>query len=115
MREDIFSWRVKEGTAATEELFIPPQFDVDGRAWVQTEAKRKTAEATVKVTKPGGSLDVPSVTPVLAGTGKICIKHKDFPDITSDVTYFYGLKERHAVMYPLQVSRSTRFTDTSDG
>ena len=104
MKEEIFAWRVKEGTAA-EELFVQPQFDESGRAFVevchqgvkrymnvffdQTEGRRKTAKATVKVTKPG--------------TGKLSIKHRDFPHITSDITYFFGLKERHVLLYPLQV------------
>ena len=55
----------------------------------QTEGRRKTAKATVKVTKPG--------------TGKLAIKHKDYPHIVSDITYFFGLKERHVLLYPLQV------------
>ena len=41
--------------------------------------------------------------PAPSGTGKILIKHKNYPDITSDITYFFGLKERHAILYPLQV------------
>jgi small subunit ribosomal protein S9 len=53
VKEDIFAWRVKEGTAATQQLFIPPQFDETGRAWVQFVGMRKTSLATVKVTKPG--------------------------------------------------------------
>jgi len=97
VKEDIFAWRVNEGTAATQQLFITPQFDEDGRAWVSFEGRRKTAEAQVKVTKPG--------------TGKITIKHRDYPDIRSDITYFYGLKERHAIMYPLQFSKMLGLVD----
>ena len=37
------------------------------------------------------------------GTGKLAIKHKDYPHIVSDITYFFGLKERHVLLYPLQV------------
>lgn len=55
----------------------------------QVEGRRKTAKAKVKVTKPG--------------TGKLTIKHRDFPHIISDITYFFGLKERHVLLYPLQV------------
>ena len=106
VKEEIFAWRVKEGTAA-EELFVEPQFDEFGRAFVevcpshfnnwmclnlflfQMEGRRKTAKAKVKVTKPG--------------TGKLVIKHRDFPHIISDITYFFGLKERHVLLYPLQV------------
>ena len=47
--------QVKEGTSATQELFSPPSFDPSGRAWVETEGRRKTAKATVRVTKPGSS------------------------------------------------------------
>ena len=62
----------------------------------QTEGRRKTAKATVKVTKPG--------------TGKLVIKHKDYPHIASDITYFFGLKERHVLLYPLQVKLGLRCT-----
>ena len=34
VKDEIFAWRVKEGTAA-EELFVEPQFDENGRAFVQ--------------------------------------------------------------------------------
>ena len=34
MKDEIFAWRVKEGTAA-EELFVQPQFDEAGRAFVE--------------------------------------------------------------------------------
>lgn len=95
--EDIFSWRVKEGTSATEELFTPPSFDPSGRAWVETEGRRKTAKATVRVIKPG--------------TGKVQIKHKNFPDITSDITYFFGLKDRHAILFPLQFTKMLGLVD----
>lgn len=97
VKEDIFSWRVKEGTAATQQLFIPPQFDEDGRAWVQFEGKRKTSEAIVKVTKPG--------------TGKVVIKHRSYPHLTSDITYFHGLKERHQIMFPLQFCKMLGLVD----
>jgi len=97
VKEDIFAWRVKEGTAATEQLFIPPQYNEAGRAWVQFEGRRKSSQATVKVTKPG--------------TGKVLIKHRDYPHLASDITYFYGLKERHALLYPLQFSKMLGLVD----
>ena len=34
VKEEIFAWRVREGTAA-EELFVEPQFDESGRAFVE--------------------------------------------------------------------------------
>ena len=97
--------KVKEGTSATEELFSPPSFDPSGRAWVETEGRRKTAKATVRVTKPGRDPHYhhPRLDLAPSGTGKVMIKHKNHPDITSDITYFFGLKDRHAILYPLQV------------
>lgn len=97
VKDDIFAWRVNEGTTATQQLFVTPQFDESGRAWVQFEGRRKTSQATVKVTKPG--------------TGKVSIKHLDYPSIRSDITYFFGLKERHAVMFPLQFSKMLGLVD----
>jgi len=96
VKDELFAWRVKEGTAA-EELFVQPQFDETGRAFVEAEGRRKTAHAKVKVTKPG--------------TGKLAIKHKDYPHIVSDITYFFGLKERHVLLYPLQVTKMLGLVD----
>ena len=47
--------------------------------------------AKVRVTKPG--------------TGKFSVTHIDYPDVTNDITYFFSFKERHQVMYPLQVGQ----------
>ena len=47
------------------------------------EGRRKTAKAKVKVTKPG--------------TGKLVIKHKDFPHIVNDITYFFGQTQDSAL------------------
>jgi hypothetical protein len=38
------------------------------------------------------------------GTGKFSVTHIDYPEVTSDITYFFSFKERHQVMYPLQVN-----------
>merc|ERR1712109_414423 len=57
VKDELFAWRVKEGTAA-EELFIQPQFDETGRAFVEAEGRRKTAHAKVKVTKMLGLVDI---------------------------------------------------------
>merc|ERR1712156_986515 len=40
VKDELFAWRVKEGTAA-EELFVQPQFDETGRAFVEAEGRRK--------------------------------------------------------------------------
>jgi len=97
VREDIWQWRMEEGTVATTQLFLPPQFDDSGRAWVECEGRRKTARATVRVTKPGA--------------GRVAIRHADFPHLLNDITYFYGLKDRHAVLYPLQVTKMLNLVD----
>lgn len=99
VRDDIFALRVREGTQAQEQLFIPPTYDEAGRAVVEFQGRRRTSHARVQLTKPG--------------TGKVSIRHKDFPHITSDITYFYGLKERHAIMYPLQFSKMLGLVDLS--
>jgi small subunit ribosomal protein S9 len=88
---------VRETTAATEQLFIPPQFDDSGRAWVECEGRRKTAVATVRVTKPG--------------SGQLAIKHRNYPHLVSDITYFLGLKERHVLLYPLQFTKMLGLVD----
>ena len=39
------------------------------------------------------------------GTGKFRIRHIDYPEHEQDITYFFGLKERLQVMYPLQFAK----------
>ena len=53
VRDDIFSWRVKEEDSAAGKDFVTPQFDEKGRAWVEVEGRRKTSRATVRISKPG--------------------------------------------------------------
>ncbi len=57
------------------------------------KGQRKSSLAKVRVTKPG--------------TGKFSVTHIDFPEVTNDITYFFSIKERHQVMYPLQVKLET--------
>jgi len=99
VKEDIFRWRVKEKISAGQQDFITPKFDEKGRACVEFEGRRKTATATVKITKPG--------------TGLVEITHKDYPDLVYDITYFWGLKERHQLMFPLQFTKLLGLVDLS--
>ena len=39
------------------------------------------------------------------GTGQVKIVHADYPEIESDIRYFFSLNERHIVMYPLQFTK----------
>lgn len=98
VRDDIFKWRVTEGTLATQQQFITPVFDDEGRAVVEFQGgQRKTAVANVKVIKPG--------------TGKFMIRHKDEPKILSDITYFYALRDRHQILFPLQFTKMLNLVD----
>ena len=56
-----------------------------------------SACAKVRVTKPG--------------TGKFSLLHIDYPDHPQDISYFYGLKERQQVMYPLQFTKLLGLVD----
>merc|ERR1719179_35739 len=59
VKDDIFKWRVKEAAGIAVKDFITPQFDEKGRAYVEVEGKRNTAEAHVRLTKPGtGKVEV---------------------------------------------------------
>jgi len=95
--EDIFKWRIKEGISASQQEFVTPQFDEKGRAWVEMEGRRKTAIAKVKLTKPG--------------TGLVEITHRDHPKHVFDITYFYALKDRHQILYPLQFTKLLGLVD----
>jgi len=97
VKDDIFKWRVKEAAGIAVKDFITPQFDEKGRAFVEVEGKRNTAEAHVRLTKPG--------------TGKVEIIHKDKPDLVFDISYFYALKDRHQLMFPLQFSKMLGLVD----
>jgi len=97
VREDIFKWRVREKVVAGQEEFLTPSFDEKGRAWVEVEGRRKTATAKVKVTKPG--------------TGLVEISHRDHPSLSYDITYFYALKDRHQLMFPLQFTKLLGLVD----
>jgi len=97
VRDEIFKWRMKEVALADKQQFITPKFDEQGRAWVEVDAQRKTAVAKVKLTKPG--------------TGLVEISHKESLDKVWDITYFYALKDRHQILYPLQFTKLLGLVD----
>jgi len=97
VKDDIFKWRVKEDAGITVKDFITPEFDEKGRAFVEVEGKRNTAVAHVRLTKPG--------------TGKVEITHRDKPGLVFDISYFYALKDRHQLMFPLQFSKMLGLVD----
>ena len=101
VKDEIFKWRVKEEISKGQQEFITPKFDEKGRAWVEVKGRRKTANATVRVTKPG--------------TGLVEIRHTDLPGLVYDITYFFGLKDRHQLMYPLQFTKLLGLVDLSIG
>jgi len=97
VKEDIFKWRMKEEAVATQQQFITPQFDEKGRAWVEVTGRRKTSTAVVKLTKPG--------------TGKLDISHTDNPSLVYDITYFFALRDRHQLLFPLQFTKLLGLVD----
>jgi len=97
VRDEIFQWRVKEVDSAAQKDFLAPQLDGKGRAWVEVEGKRKTSVATVRVSKPG--------------TGQVEICHQNRPDLLFDISYFYALKDRHQLLFPLQFSKMLGLVD----
>lgn len=97
VKDDIFKWRVREEAGADKQQFLTPQFDEQGRAWVEVEAQRKTAVVKLKLTKPG--------------TGLVEISHMESLDKVWDITYFYALKDRHQLLYPLQFTKLLGLVD----
>jgi len=97
VRDELFKYRVVSGETAGQQEFFVPQFDDQGRAFVECKAQRKTVEAHVKVTKPG--------------TGKVAIRHESSPNFVQDITYFFSQKERHQLLFPLQISKMVGLVD----
>merc|ERR1711879_161143 len=79
--------------------FLQPQFDERGNAYVEMFGQLKTACAKVRVTKPG--------------TGKFSLIHIDHPNHVEDITYFFSLRDRMQVFYPLQFTRLMNLVDVS--
>ncbi len=54
---------------------VTPETDLEGRNFVEFMGQRKSANAKVKVIKPG--------------TGRFALRHVDHMDIECDITYFF--------------------------
>ena len=109
VRDDIFHWRVREDDSAAQKDFVTPQFDEKGRAFVEAEGRRKTSRATVRISKPGAG-QVWLLISDLQGSRfyhlrfQVEISHEDRPELVYDISYFYALKDRHQLLFPLQVA-----------
>jgi len=98
-KEFIYKYRVDNAHIKSTTEFLQPQFDERGNAYVEMMGQRKTACAKVRVTKPG--------------TGKFSLIHIDHPDHLDDITYFFSLRDRMQVFYPLQFTRLLNLVDVS--
>jgi len=87
----IFKFRTNVAQTAATQAAIEPQLDEKGRQFVEYIGQKKTAIARVRAFKPG--------------SGKIRIIHADYPEVESDLRYFFDFYERHVVMYPLQFTK----------
>ena len=61
--------------SSTADDIINPEYDTEGQSFVEFTGQRKSSVATVKVMKPG--------------SGRFIIKHVDYIDTESDITYFF--------------------------
>ena len=53
VKDEIFKYRISDDAAQSTQTFLTPQYNDEGKAFVECEGRRKTSTATVKVTKPG--------------------------------------------------------------
>lgn len=97
VRDDIFKYRISESVALSEQAFITPQYDEQGRAFVEAKGQRKSSVAEVKVTKPG--------------TGNLLIRHKEYEHYVSGISYFFALKDRQQLLFPLQFTKMLGLVD----
>jgi small subunit ribosomal protein S9 len=97
VKDEIFKYRVTDIAAQSAQSYLTPDYDEDGRAFVQFEGRRKTAVATVKVTKPG--------------TGELRIVNEVAPHYMLDISYFFALKDRLQIIYPLQFTKLLGLVD----
>jgi small subunit ribosomal protein S9 len=96
-KDVIFKYRVDTAKLKSSSEFIQPEFNEEGNAFVEALGQRKTSCAKVRVTKPG--------------TGKFRLVHMDHPDVANDITYFFSMKDRTQVMYPLQFTKLLGIVD----
>jgi len=87
----IFKYRTKVAQPRAAREIQEVQHDEQGRSYVEHFGQRKTSCARVRVTMPG--------------SGRVRILHADYPEIESDLRYFFDAAERHVVMYPLQFTK----------
>lgn len=99
VKDFVFKFRSPLSNLQSMEEFITPEYDEQGKAFVEAIGQRKSSLAKVRVTKPG--------------TGMFSLTHIDFPEVTNDITYFFSIKERHQVMYPLQFTKMLGSVDVS--
>jgi len=98
-KEFIFKFRKPIAAVQSVENPVEPQYDENGRAIVEYTGLRMSSVAKVKVTKPG--------------TGIFKITHIDYPEHECDIRYFYSMRDRHSVMYPLQFTKLLGLVDVN--
>eukprot|EP00094_Tigriopus_californicus_P003672 TCALIF_03533-PA protein Name:"Similar to MRPS9 28S ribosomal protein S9, mitochondrial (Homo sapiens)" AED:0.14 eAED:0.14 QI:225/0.5/1/1/1/1/3/50/333 len=91
VKDFIFKYRVSSGLIQSKVEILPVLTDEKGRSYVEAQGQKKSACAKVRVTKPG--------------TGKFTLMNIDFPEEVQGITYFFGMKERLAIMFPLQFTK----------
>jgi len=97
VQDDIFKYRITDIVSQNTQTFLTPEYDDDGKAFVEFSGRRKTANAVVKVTKPG--------------TGEFTIRNDECPEYVMDISYFFALKERLQIIYPLQFTKMLGLVD----
>jgi small subunit ribosomal protein S9 len=97
VKDEVFKYRVTDITSQSTQLFLTPEYDQEGRAFVQFAGRRKTANCVVKVTKPG--------------TGEVIIRNNECPEYVMDIGYFFALKDRLQIIYHLQFTKMLGLVD----
>lgn len=96
-RDTIFKFRTPIATIKAIEDQQEHQFDKNGRAYVEYTGLCKSSVAKVRVTKPG--------------SGIVKIRHIDYPEHECDIRYFFSLKDRNQLLYPLQFTKLLGLVD----
>jgi len=97
VKDEIFKYRISDDAAQSTQTFLTPQYNDEGKAFVECEGRRKTSTATVKVIKPG--------------TGEMVIINDEYPHYVMDIGYFFSLKDRLQILYPLQFTKLLGLVD----